>query len=682
MNLSLKLKMSFMGAGMTLALCILGGVIVWSNSVIEADEQRMELRYQQLDLAKSMKLAQTELLLAAMDAILDKKTGSIAAERMQLINKTSEFLLQNTSKLKEAANTAQDKDNAAKVAVAVKRFTQTINIDLKNLIESSARRLQKNKQAFEQMGSDLDSAGTEIEESLQTLATRLSAEGNQRGVRGVKDMQLSLIRLRLAAMDSIIAREEGRISEERLAIIEAESAALHEKLRTLKFQAGFENKQFVTTIANAIPVLEKTIKEDLRTLIETGATESNDIEAAFTQLDTNLDADGNTIALGLESLIGSTQEEADKATTSMKQILSDSLWTSLAVFLIAILTLLPAFYFSTRAIVNALTLGVDFADNLSAGDLTAHLRVYTKDETGKLAGRLIFMRDKLREIVGSIQTGAGNVASGSTELSSSSQIVSEGATEQAASVEQVSASIEEMAESIKTTAESASKTEDIASRTATKAEEGGSAVQQTVIAMKDIAEKIAIIEEIARQTNLLALNAAIEAARAGEMGKGFAVVAAEVRQLAERSGTAAQEIGTLSISSVEVAERAGGLLEEMVPDIKSTSEMIQEIAAANNELSNSADQVARAINQLDKIVQANASAAEEMASTSAELSNQSTHLSTTVSYFQMPDAGQYNQQVQVTAAPREPVAAIAATPTARPGVAIDMGDDGDDFERF
>ncbi len=110
-------------------------------------------------------------------------------------------------------------------------------------------------------------------------------------------------------------------------------------------------------------------------------------------------------------------------------------------------------------------------------------------------------------------------------------------------------------------------------------------VKSTVAAMKQIAQKISIIDDIAYQTNLLALNAAIEAARAGEHGKGFAVVAAEVRKLAERRRMAAQEIGTVASGSVELAEKAGALLDEIVPSIKKTSDLVQEISAASQEQS-------------------------------------------------------------------------------------------------
>src|SRR5439155_13126841 len=136
-----------------------------------------------------------------------------------------------------------------------------------------------------------------------------------------------------------------------------------------------------------------------------------------------------------------------------------------------------------------------------------------------------------------------------------------------------------MSASIAKNADNSRALEQTAVKGAKDGQESGAAVMETVTAMRAIAEKISIIEEIAYQTNLLALNAAIEAARAGDHGKGFAVVATEVRKLAERSQVAAQDIGQVASSSVDLAERAGKLLDNMVPNIKKTSDLVQEITA-------------------------------------------------------------------------------------------------------
>ncbi len=97
------------------------------------------------------------------------------------------------------------------------------------------------------------------------------------------------------------------------------------------------------------------------------------------------------------------------------------------------------------------------------------------------------------------------------------------------------------------------------------------------------------------------------------------MVAAEVRKLAERSGAAAAEIGELSVSSVAVAEKTGAMFSKLIPDIKRTAELVDEIAASSVEQNAGAEQIGKAVGQLDQVVQQNASASEQMASTSEEL---------------------------------------------------------------
>ena len=199
--------------------------------------------------------------------------------------------------------------------------------------------------------------------------------------------------------------------------------------------------------------------------------------------------------------------------------------------------------------------------------------------------------------------------------------------------------MEEMAANVKQNADNANQTEKIAAQSAKDAEASGVAVGRAVKAMQTIAEKITIVQEIARQTDLLALNAAVEAARAGEHGKGFAVVASEVRKLAERSQAAAADIGTLSTDTVKVAQEAGEMLAKLVPDIKKTAELVQEITAACREQDVGSAQINQAIQQLDKVGQQNASASEQVSSTSEELASQAEQLQSTISFFRIEHAG-------------------------------------------
>ena len=291
------------------------------------------------------------------------------------------------------------------------------------------------------------------------------------------------------------------------------------------------------------------------------------------------------------------------------------------------------YVFVARRIAEPLREVVARAEAAAAGDLTVRVTVTSGDELGQMGQALNRMLETFHDLMTQVQQATSEAAAAARGIAAGGEQMSAGAGQQAASIEETTSSLEEMSASISQNADSTRRMETMALKGAHDAEESGKAVNETVKAMKAIAEKVSIIEEIAYQTNLLALNAAIEAARAGEHGRGFAVVASEVRKLAERSQTAAKEIGSLTVSSVSLAEHTGRALGELVPAIKTTAELVQEVAVASREQAAGVAQINRAVSQVDEVTQRNATAAEELASTADSLAGQAESLRQMIGFF-------------------------------------------------
>jgi methyl-accepting chemotaxis protein len=317
---------------------------------------------------------------------------------------------------------------------------------------------------------------------------------------------------------------------------------------------------------------------------------------------------------------------------------------------------------SMERMVENLKENAECATKIAEGDLT--VKANPKSDKDVMGNAMEQMITNLSRFADEVQSAASLVASGSEQVNGAAQALAQGATEQASSIEEVSASMEEMNSTVKQNADNAQQTSGIATKSSKDGQEGGAAVAETVKAMQSIAEKINIIEEIARQTNMLALNAAIEAARAGEHGKGFAVVAAEVRKLAERSQTAAKEISLVSTSSVEIAQNAGKILEEIVPGIQKTAQLVQEINASSSEQSSGIDQVTKAISQLDQVIQSNSASTEELSATSEELTSQAEQLLETASFFRTKDNHSVGSKKVSQPAGRSPMVSRKARPIA------------------
>jgi methyl-accepting chemotaxis protein len=409
------------------------------------------------------------------------------------------------------------------------------------------------------------------------------------------------------------------------------------------FEAALKKaNEFSKGRADLVPMLEKIGKlsqqqQAARTAV-LAEVKANRIDEAKARL--NKEETPAWRALKKDLLDGITllSAEADKTKEQLAAESQSKQRQIVIVAVVAILVMLAISIMIARNLLRQLggepAYAVEVMQRVAEGDLTDEVVVAEKDESSLLFA-IRKSNESLARIIDEVRTAADALMNAAGQVSTTAQSLSQSSSEQAASVEETSASVEQMTASINQNSENANVTDKIAGKAAQQAVDGSQAVRDTVDAMKQIADKIGIVDDIAYQTNLLALNAAIEAARAGDAGKGFAVVAAEVRKLAERSQVAAQEIGLVAGSSVSLSEKAGHLLDEMVPSIKKTSDLVQEIAATSQEQSSGVGQINGAMGQLNKATQMNASASEELAATAEEMNGQAAQLQDLMGFFKL-----------------------------------------------
>ena len=325
------------------------------------------------------------------------------------------------------------------------------------------------------------------------------------------------------------------------------------------------------------------------------------------------------------------------AISSMAKARTQSLYVTLIVAVASTFSALIFGLILTAGIKKKLRRANEAVDSITRGDLSVEIVSTGHDEIGRLLISTEKMREKIVEVITAMGQVIEKISDNSSSLKTTADQVTDGTNQQASSVQETSASMDEMASTINENAKNAQETNDTAKRLAENAGVCSEAMAKTSEAMKDIFERIAVVGEITRKIELLALNASVEAARAGEHGKGFAVVASEVSKLAELSKEAASEIQKSSTDGKQLSDETNQMLDELLPEIEKTQNLVQNISASSKEQSVGAEQINGAIKTLDNVIQQNAVASADLSSTANELSQIVPNLQNLVHQFRLSE---------------------------------------------
>jgi len=319
------------------------------------------------------------------------------------------------------------------------------------------------------------------------------------------------------------------------------------------------------------------------------------------------------------NLFSEIRKAKELAFSSMDNAQAQSLYVTLIVGIASTLAALTFGLLLTAGIRTKLRNANSAVNAITEGDLSAEIKATGNDEVSSLLISTSQMRDKIVEVIGAMSLVIEKISENSSKLEVTADQVSDGTSQQATSVQETSASMDEMANTINENARNATETDETAKLLAENALVCSNSMKKTSEAMSDIFERIAIVGEITRKIELLALNASVEAARAGEHGKGFAVVASEVSKLAELSKDAASEIQRSSTDGKKLADETNQMLDELLPEIEKTQNLVQNISASSKEQATGAEQINGAIKTLDNVIQQNALASSNLSVSANEL---------------------------------------------------------------
>mgnify|MGYP002350894464 CR=1 FL=1 len=169
-SLSIRTRLRLIGA---LSLAALGGLslttVVTNGTVADAVSEN-SLRQEQLRLITDLRVVRANVILAAMDTIVDRAEGVVQPERRKEMDGGVAELTDALPKLRQLADTPSERDEVRKLEASL-GVLKTALADLTAAVTAKA-----DDKAFDALDDRIDQAGDEEDKALSTLEASLTRE--------------------------------------------------------------------------------------------------------------------------------------------------------------------------------------------------------------------------------------------------------------------------------------------------------------------------------------------------------------------------------------------------------------------------------------------------------------------------------------------------------------------------
>ncbi len=284
----------------------------------EADRQLEAARAVVRQQIASVEKSRLDLMLAASTAQHDAQ-DDVAQTWVEAITAAAEALRADYATLSQTLLEGQAATSTAEIDASVKDLADAVEVRLVNLINRTTQDREAIEHEMSQFRSDLEQRAVRFQRAVTTLdqafRVRLADDETQETLDCI-DLVAALrtchLQLKLAALDALLSRSEGRITDDRMARIDELAASQGEKLLALgSLSLDLEDDGWAKALNAAAEHVVSVLRVDLAQLIQHNARHASDFDAALTELRDRLDTYSHAYHENLASLDSALRERLD-----------------------------------------------------------------------------------------------------------------------------------------------------------------------------------------------------------------------------------------------------------------------------------------------------------------------------------------------------------------------------------